>query len=344
MLLLLLAVDIVAGSFTERWCDARRGASLRNPLFRRDWPHFVKQAEPAREGERLIVVISNSQGYGREFYDHETYAALLQKTLRLREPTRVLNWSIGGGVGPEFTLLAAAAHRLRPDRVVVVSPASAFREIFWQDETGRGRLTRRASDLWKLAAYPEIRGHLPDAYRRHYLPLPISLDALLARTFRILDRRDLVVWALYPRSWKAPFGRRPLAQVWGTSLHLSVEPTHAADPRRQQSAGKKRRRRLARSLEVQPPASPLRLELLDHLLETLPAESDPVFVLMPSYSRSRLKYEDFPAAARARARATGVDFLDLQSAIPNHDFRSTAHFNRRGHRRMARILAHYLSP
>jgi hypothetical protein len=145
----------------------------RNPYYRRAWLEYTQpDAERVNDPNvRRIIVISNSQGFMREHPDAEaglSYPAQLEQLLNEADPGtqyEVLNWSIGGGSSPEYTVLAARAGAHDPDIVVLApfTPNYVRRDVLEADS-----LSFFISDVYQLAYLPEVRQHLPERFLQTY--------------------------------------------------------------------------------------------------------------------------------------------------------------------------------
>lgn len=136
----------------------------RNPDFRRGWRDFTRPGERA-PGQRLVIVISNSQGFLRESPDGElTYPARLEALLNEKNQHAegdviVANWSVPGAQAPEMIVLAARAAEHRPDLVVLVAGAGNFSPAWIHHP-----LSFWLSDATLLAYLPAVRSRLPPAF------------------------------------------------------------------------------------------------------------------------------------------------------------------------------------
>ena len=138
----------------------------RNPNFLRAWPAYTAPRGRAPD-EKLIILISNSQGYAPELEDaSQVYAHRLQTLLNEQDPTHkyiVANWAIAGASGPEFLLLAARAVDHDPDLLMVVTHSNPF-------TNGRVNpdLSFYISDCNQLIYDDSIRERLPNWFlNRH---------------------------------------------------------------------------------------------------------------------------------------------------------------------------------
>jgi hypothetical protein len=145
----------------------------RNPYYRRAWLEYT-QPDVERVNDpnvQRIIVISNSQGFMREHPDAEaglSYSAQLEQMLNEADPTtqyEVLNWSIGGGSSPEFTVLAARAGAHHPD-IVILAPFTP--NYVRRDVTDADSLSFFISDVYQLAYLPEVRQYLPERFLQAY--------------------------------------------------------------------------------------------------------------------------------------------------------------------------------
>ena len=139
--------------------------SPRNPNFRRAWLEFT-EPHPRAENSKLVIVISNSQGYLRES-EHGELAYPKQLEARLREnsddPIQVANWSIAGGYAPEFVVLAARAATHHPDAIMLVSYGRNFTSAHLERPLSWG-----VSDADLIGYVPEVRAALPDWFIEHF--------------------------------------------------------------------------------------------------------------------------------------------------------------------------------
>jgi len=111
-----------------------------------------------RPDQRLIILITNSQGRMRRGGGLDAYPARLQQQLAQWDPQHeylLANWAMTGGNLAEMIVLAARAAAHRPDAVLLVTYTRNFRE----DQTRR-TLEESWSDVSHLAYLPEVRRHL----------------------------------------------------------------------------------------------------------------------------------------------------------------------------------------
>ena len=169
-----------------------KGLSKRNPFFRRGWYEHVLNAQPKQEGETLIVLISNSQAYGREVSDPLTYPVLIEKELERRrgKPVRVLNWALFGGNAAEYVILGVAAKRLNPDYLLLVSGALNFDNMRVSRETRPSLQSAWATDVYHLLAHPDIRKEVPEHFLLESLTSTGWIDISLGRLWSVWRYRD----------------------------------------------------------------------------------------------------------------------------------------------------------
>jgi hypothetical protein len=301
----------IAAALQRHLCDFE--SAHRNPNYMRLWPEYVRSAPSRSNGETLVVLISHSQGYGPELSDQRIFPARLEAQLAARSsrPVRVVNWSVPSGTAREAVILAAAAHRLRPDVTVMVTGPRAFLAAYWMRDGEPTRLDRSPTDVRRLIGFEDVRRHLPDAFRSHYLRIHDHLDAGIARIAPLWSYRDIAqeVFQIGPLR---PFAGEDSQRVWSAPPH-----------------------RPGRIPEL--PVRPLSPELIGETvtaLASLPGRR--LFVQAPVHSGSR-RYHGF-AKARRRFEAAGVEAFDLSARIPDEDFLTAAHLDEEGHARLADLL------
>jgi len=129
----------------------------RNPAVRYGWPGWTAPRDrPA--GQRLVVVLSNSQGFAPELEDPSlTWPSRLRRRLLEGGDAAVYNWSLNAARGPELAVLAAQAGRHEPDLVLVVAGSGTFSQA-----QATWRVGFRANDLRDLLADPAAARRLPE--------------------------------------------------------------------------------------------------------------------------------------------------------------------------------------
>jgi hypothetical protein len=158
-LLVVTTAELVALAALGRVEFAHSYDEPRNPNYRRAWPAFTAP-RPRGPNEKLVILISNSQGYAPEIQDAElVYARRLQVQLNEQDPAHrytVANWSIGGASGPEMLLLAARAVDHDPDLFMVVTHSEPFTYTLV-----RLKLPAFISDSNQLMCDRSIRNRMP---------------------------------------------------------------------------------------------------------------------------------------------------------------------------------------
>lgn len=283
----------------------------RNPNFRRGWPEYIASFPPRREGELVVLVLANSQGYAPEIPSRQAYPALLQHLLRQSGlPARVVNWSAPAGQYFDFLLFAAAARDLRPDHILVVTSTG----MFGASSVPRRERAAWASDAHHLLADGEFRHRLPPRHRSAWLPAALWPDLMLAR--------------LYP-AWR--WRTRPVERAARRPPALWLLPGGGQWLRTQRNIP-----------GVLPPPERLSFQkaaFLDfaHVLQA--ACPDVTMVRMPLRSDRRqlggLSWKPF----QTHCRDAGLNALDLARLVPDAEFITYSHMQVEGHRRVAAALA-----
>lgn len=316
----LLAVTVVGlGMLLDAAWTPLAGAH-RNPAFRRNWPAWVAAAEPRRSGETLIVLLGNSQGYGREVSEDDIYAARLGPLVSARSgrPTRVVNWAVPGGNALDYVLTAAAAHRLEPDVVLLMTSPGSLGRWLWRHADG---VEASGSDLAALIGDPAVRDHLPARFVERFVHANERVDAWLAGIVPLWRYRDL------PRSWLvaavpalATFEKDSGQERWffGEAGERRIEPW-----------------------EQNPTSAALRDITLDALAGV---GARRLVVRMPVHSTLQGHNPAWlPNVARA-AVSRGVEAIDLRAVLPDDVFHTATHLDAAGHERLANVLAELLAP
>jgi len=74
---LLCIAEVVAGQMSPYAGFPVAGEVPRNPRRLRGWPEYLSGETPP--GKKLVVLISNSQGYAKEFDGDKIYASLVRE-------------------------------------------------------------------------------------------------------------------------------------------------------------------------------------------------------------------------------------------------------------------------
>ena len=306
-LLLLIPIHV----WTTRLPDHSR-----NPGFRRGWYEFVRTTPPRQAGEKLVLIISNSQGYGREVNESETYAMRLQALLRAQgQPARVVNWSIPGGQFFDFLMLAAAARDLQPD-VLVLPLASVVFSLPDRPHEGPDSWT---SDLHHLLSVGAIRRRLASADRQSRLTVSLWGDILIGRAWPIWR------WRQWPAAWLARHAQ--LAPLLPDDVGASW---YGPPPRR----------------FLQPPperAMLLQSNQAERFLDLAqPVAPRIILVNQPRHSTWLAQTDRVWAPLTELAQARGIEVIQLQHTVPDDSYLTATHLDRAGHDIFARRLLEHL--
>ncbi len=318
LLLLIVATALIVDLAWKAWY-AGLADTGRNPWFRRAWSDYVDHTPPRREGERLIILLSNSQGYGREMACEDTYAGQLRSRFAVADtPTRIVNWSVPGGQFTDLITLAAAARSKQPSSIIaVVSPGS-----FTVPESVERALALWVSDTYRLLADPTIREALPEPLLQEARDLRLRIDIAAGRMGAAWRIRTLPSALLACNPSLAPFfhpqesinwfGRQPGLDAWTPVWRTS--PNRTFEMWRYEA-------------------------FLDQLTQAAPVS---ILIDMPLTERVRAGRTTPPDILAAAAAARGVRYLDLSADIPDQSFITATHLNLAGHDAFAARLAREL--
>lgn len=316
--LIILAGCLALNQAWDTWL-ARQVERDRNPCRLRGWREFVDRTEPRRENESLILLLSNSQGYGREVASPLTYARQLQVIRQGHGgPVRVVNWSVPGWNYNDMITLTAAARRLKPSAILVVFSPRDFRP----ENPGGKAVSRWTSDLFYLLGDAQIRQCIPRDVR------PAMADLSLWA--------DIAVGSLWP-AWRAR--TLPAALL---SLHTPLGSFLDAENTTRWFGTPRPLRRIAN-----PPRAgavlPVDAYRVDIFLRVL-RDAAP-FVCMVNMPLRGDARADEPSSWREieqLCRERGMRTCDLYDGIPDDGFVSKTHFNSHGHGLMAEKLSEVL--
>jgi hypothetical protein len=296
---------------------------LRNPGFRRGWYEYVGATPPRAPNERVILLLSNSQGYGREVAEHETVAGRLQARLATESrTTRVVNWSLPGGQSFDFAVRAAAAHDLRPDMIILLA-ASA---LFSNPDVPRAGTETWATDAHQLLTRTAIRRHMQPADLAPRLSVSVWGDMILGRAWPPWR------WRRWPVAWLAavPTLRPLLPNENGTTWLFPMPPGPSGGA--PQAPSTRTFRAPHRPLVLAPaPAQ----RLLDQLRRAAPRV---LLVHQPRVASWHTQPDPAWLALEELARARGIECLRLRDLVPDGEFVTATHLSADGHDRLARRL------
>ena len=324
-LALLIVVNLTAGAALDAHFLSRDG-DARNPNYRRLWPEYVLRTKPKAQDESLVIVISNSQGYGPEIPSRYIYPVQLEKHLseRWQRPVRVVNWSVQSGNATDFIALAAAAARVDPDVTLLVTSPRNFGRPFRVQQGEPTGLDYGLPDIPRLIGYADLRSQMPDSFLDYYVHPNEILDVTLARVMPLWRYRDLPQMLAFDhpplrrftkgadqQNWRY---RDPAAPMWRESqivdLHVPL----------------------------------ISWELVDEMAEALAeVPGRRIHVQMPSHSVTNRDFRSFSRRVRGRFEAVGVETWDLSGRVEDRHFITVSHMKETGHLAFADVLAEELS-
>ena len=303
-LVVVLGAEALARGVMGRVAFAHSYDEPRNPNYRRAWPAFT-EPRPRDADEKLVIVISNSQGFAHELKDPgQVYTHLLEAQLNKQvtdTKIKVLNWSLGGVSGPEMLLLASRAADHKPDALLIITHSNPF-----SHHRLNNPLSFYLSDAGQLAYTEPIRDRLPRWYRRRhriYDPatfLEVQSSLVQCRNTFVEQRHrrwHIAEAADEPRRERQK--RVPAPEVRGSGRNLlkaCVEIFHAEQP-----------------------GTPV---LLMNMPLCRPKWTKQAWEEFQSFSQMMLEIEDELAHVTA---------IDATKAIPNDLFLTHAHMSAQGH-------------
>jgi hypothetical protein len=329
LLLLAEGAARLAGPAMPSCADMRR-----NPYRFRGWPEYVEAARGLTASNRVVVVLSNCQGYGAEHPGRLGYPAILQTVLNEQGPAgdrpwRVVNWSLDGATSMEYVMLAAYLHQVQPAAVVVPIAFADFRAEHFAEGWRYSR-----SDVSRLAVRPSVWRRLPRAFLRRHAKVE---DVLASGAF---DRLALLRVAEYGWSWLE--GRLPGSHYTLYAPAINYRPWRIE--RLRPLAPKIRTVGMPLDQELNLLYDERSAVMVDELAAVLAASGLPVALAAQPFRDKHLYARHFARDLKAAAGRHGLACWDLRRAIPAEEYLTSNHLSRQGHRRMAQELATRMGP
>ena len=322
LLLVLLTGTLLAG-LGNAW-HATHPVTMRNHHFARGWLHHAGRSRPHGTNETLVILIGNSQGFGNEVTDDQTYARLLQAHLTPRwGQTRVLNWSLPGATGQEFVILAAQAQRMNPDVLVLVTAPGNFDASLGEFDSHRKRPAPWWTDVYRLLGNADVRRLLPRPFLSQYFSHADYIDIGLCRLSELWSHRHI------PVSWFAQFHT---FQRFEPSWQRETILYPARTPGVQRGAFMTTPGRN----EIHHVSRPL---LSAYLTVAEKVVGRSYFFVMPLHSRRRDAVSESISELRQWVASTNHEFVNISATVPDELFIDMTHLDANGHATLARILA-----
>jgi hypothetical protein len=137
----------------------RKKKQFRNPYFRRGWPEYTNATVSIDDKSKKMIIISNSQGFGREFIGNKTYTSQLQARFKKDgKQINVINWSAPGAIAHDLLLLTAKSLVDDVDCVLIIT----FCENFRKRDVDKP-LSYSAQDTPYMLTNELVRSILPDS-------------------------------------------------------------------------------------------------------------------------------------------------------------------------------------
>ena len=322
-ILLLLVSGTLLTALLERWHDTHP-ATMRNHHYARGWLEHAGEARPRGTNENLVVLIGNSQGFGLEVSDAQSYARLLQDHLTRRwGNTRVLNWCLPGATGQEFVILAARAQRLNPDVLLLVTGPGNFDAALGEFDAREKQPKPWLSDVYRLLGDPKVRRRLPRSFLSQYFSLSDFVDGGLSNTSKLWRHRHV------PVSWFAQF--RTFQQFEPSMQREAILwPLRIPGYTPQEAI----------SAPTQEDIRAVSPTLLNHYLDVAgKVARHRYFVVMPLHSLRRRDVTESVSAFRRLADHPNHQFLDISALVPDDSFITPTHVDAQGHISIAGTIA-----
>jgi hypothetical protein len=342
-LVFLVCAETFAATVSPYRDTPPSGQSRRNRFGERGWPEYLQSITPQRKP--LIIIISNSQGVGREIRDPaDLYAARLEKKLNAENiPAQVENWSCSGLRTTEIELLSIRAAQRRPDLVIFIM---TYKNLDAENLWG---LNYPSSDIPLLAGDPSFWPYFSDTlFMEKTTPHDILKNFFYLQS-RFLRGRfffyDRLEWSL-TRQWQLIIFGKEWRRKKNNST-IDFENYAQNQP-------------FKRGAYLSDAAAPIRLGLgpdsfikqeftFSRLYPTIHRRltqnnASVLWVWSPVawktlQSVELKKMENFYERCDALIKAEGGDSLDLTRSLTNEYFFNLSHLDSKGHELLSEKLA-----
>jgi hypothetical protein len=312
---------------------------IRNPLgrIRIGWPEYLDADTPP--SKKLVVIVTNSQGYAKEYPSDEIYPYLLKARLEeFRPDLHVENWAVPGLRAIEADLLAILAAEREAALVLFLVNRALI------DTPDHLNLDYPDSDVSLVAGDPRL---WPDV-------LNSSVDR--SSIADVLLLKSAMLYSNFIRGREILHRRLEMMRPhpWGMFLYRDY------GKRRIERAEKRNRRRGCTDCPASDRRDSRRILGLDRLARSIGRRFErnkvnSLWVWQPKPKVARAMRRAERRVARARDGAAhgsslvkaanqilterGLGPLDMRADIPIEDFRkNSTHFTPSGHRAMADLL------
>ncbi len=357
--LFLVLAEIMAYFVSPYHKQLRAGEVARNPLHRFGWPEYVCQKED-QPSSKLVVLISNSQGVGREVSNpDEIYFAYLRKKLRAKYPDCHLeNWSCSAVRTSDWELLARQA--IQREAYLVIFLLS-YKNIDFLSQVNLD-FPAANSDVYLLAGDPWLWPKLSHSFLFSQLSYLDIARAFGCRSFHLRRAQKMVHTYIAKKTDRAQhpfiFGQhitpfKPLDQLKNFSQQES-QLNWAKKNNQWMLEGRKksyiREREKLRSSYFCPSDEEIteREYTFDHLSPALFADfhkkqTKALWLWMPLAhevipSNSLERIEKFHQRMEKTLEKYNVPCVDLTRCVPTQNFLTYSHLDFKGHILLSELL------
>ncbi|MCP3892657.1 MAG: hypothetical protein GY702_27840 [Desulfobulbaceae bacterium] len=335
-ILFFILLTTIFNVFFDNWLK-RQSPEKRNVHYRRGWAEHVISPSKKKKNEKLIIIVANSQGYGREVSDKQSYPSLLEDSLanQFSQNIRILNWSIYGGSVKEMTMLTAAAKRLQADIFLYIDRPSGFHVNYVKANRKRGWLSNFSFDVRFLLWHPDIRKTLPPDFLSYYFGPMDYVDISLAHLFKPWYYRELPVSFVLQNEDMRKFNPSKWSQKWVSAPR---------DTREKQERLLRQTEKMIKTRREQLKENAISWKAVKHLLDTTQGlTAEKYFISMPVHTLIQGESDLILPEISTRFSKKGFRVLDFSKKIPDYQYLSMAHLNETGHQTMAELLTEIIA-
>ncbi|HMP89957.1 MAG TPA: hypothetical protein PJ991_07140 [Kiritimatiellia bacterium] len=290
--------------------------SPRNHAFHFVWEEYLDGTKPRRENETLLVIVSNSQGFGWEVQPREIYPHVLETIRRENaESFRVVNWSIPGARFHDILIAIAAARKIDPTHLAVITSPRTVSKT----PPPRKAINTWTSQLFYKLRDKVVREQIPKEIISDMTDVPMKTQMIIGEAWPAWRNRSLPSALIAEYKPLAPF-----FEIRGAALWFRFPELRHNNPRRRR----------------EPRTNPIVDERkARHLIEIAANAAPHVFwINMPVRSTWRFEEETAWNDLTELIKQTNIHAINMADALPDEAFISQAHFGREGHRMFAEKL------
>jgi len=292
---------------------------FRNPYFRRGWPEYIERSLSRNENNTKFVILSNSQGFGREIIEEETYSYYLQHAFNENGigDIKVLNWSIPGAMFYDILIPTAKALSENVDYLCIIIYCSNF-----STDISKRTISYSLHDIpyilkdnsvTSLLPYNFVKNSVDLEFQKAYFPFIISLlraqDHLEDIILKYTEKKE-TYW------WQYPIGGPSMRSTLGDENNI-------------------------KKINI----SSYNADCFKHLDEVFQHKKQTkIFIILMPLAKIALtekaitNLEKFNAYIKDHYKASDITVWDMTDSLDEELFYSHTHFSPNNHKKFANLI------